>query len=409
MKEVRKRGLLYNIMYSGIGSIVYTFCQWLLTIIIIRLCGYTDSGYYALAITVTNTFYSISLWGIRSFQIADIDNKYDYSDYFYNRILTNIIAFICFIIFMLINNYSFEKSLIIILYMIYKVADSFFDFYDALCQKNMRMDIVSISMMMRSILSTIIFALLCFIFKSIFWAIISMIVISIVFLYFYNYRFCKKNFEIHYHLNKDNVMKMLMICTPLMLSGFLLAFNLMIPKYIFEKMFDSKLLGIYTTITSLALIVQLAAQTILAPMLPTLAEYFDKKDYKNFKGIIIKFVLLCCFVLVMAFIGLKLIGPWVIGVIYGVELSKYTYLLYLAILSSFFTIILWIVSYLLILIKKTKVQLFTSAISALICLGVSYICIEIMSLNGISMAIIISQISLLIMMIIILKKHMQLK
>lgn len=409
MEKNRSRSLLNNIIYSSLGSVVYTFCQWILTILIIRICGYTASGYFALAITVTNTFYTISLWGIRSFQIADIGDKFDYSDYFYNRILTNFIAFMCFFVFMIVNDYSMEQSIVIIAYMVYKVIDSFFDFFDALYQKNMRMDVVSISMIVRSIISTIVFALVCYFFDSIFLAIISMIIISVILLYFYNYRYYKNNFIINYNFCKQKIIKLLIVCSPLMASGFLLSFNLMIPKYIFERIRGSELLGIYTTITSLALIVQLAAQTILAPMLPTLADYYNRKEYKQFKGIIVKFTFFCCLILLIAFVCIKIIGSWVIGIIYGFELSQYTYLLYLAILSSFFTIILWIVSYMLILVNKTKTQLLTSAISAFACLVVSSTCIEYFGLNGISISTIVSQGIILVLSLFILKKYMHLK
>lgn len=405
MLNEKRNSIMNNIIYTGIGSIIYTFCQWLLTIIIIRICGYTDSGYYALAITVTNTFYSISLWGIRSFQVADINNKYDYSDYFYVRVLTNIIATILFFIFMLANRYSYSKSIIIVFYMLYKVIDSFYDFFDALCQKNMRMDIVSISMIIRSLISTVVFALLCLLYKSVLPAIISMIIISVAFLYFYNYRFCKKNFKINYRINLFKIKNLLLVCMPLMLSGFMTSFNLMIPKYIFEKMQGSELLGIYTTVTSPALIVQLAAQTILGPLLPVLSKYYNGKEYKNFRTIIIKFLLLLSIILLLVLIGIRLFGNWAIGLIYGRDLSKYSELLYLAAVSSFFTISLWLTNYLLLLINKIKTQLITSTISAFICLLISHHCVKYFSLNGISIAVIISQICLLFMIIYIIIKN----
>ena len=402
MTNRKKNGLVNNIVYSSAGSIVYTFCQWLLTVIIIRICGYVDSGYYALAITITNVFYSISLWGVRSFQIADVDDKYNYSDYFYNRILTSLISILLFSTFILINSYTTEKAIIIIFYMIYKIVDSFYDFYDAICQKNMRMDIVSISMITRSILSIVVFTVICFKFKSVLFAIISMIIVSIMFLYFYNYHFCKKNLQLNYELDKKKVFQLLIVCLPLMLSGFIISFNLMIPKYIFEKMSGSELLGIYTTVTSPALIVQLTAQTVLAPLLPMLANYFSKKAYRDFNNIIKKFLLLSFIILIIAFVGIGLFGNWAIGFIYGANLCKYTYLLYLSALSSFFTIVSWLISYILLLVNRIKIQLLASSISAVVCFVVAYPCIKLLGLNGISTSIIISQICLLSIMILII-------
>lgn len=401
-KERKKLGLVHNILYSGAGSIIFTLCQWLTTIIIIRLLGYEASGFYALAITVTNTFFSISLWGIRSFQIADINDSYSYSDYFYNRILTNVIAFLIFIGFMLVNNYSLDKIIIIVLYMLYKVIDSFFDFFDTLCQKQMRMDVISKSMIFRSIISIALFTGVCYFYKSLEMGIIIMIITSLIYLLFYNYRFCKKEWKFKYVFDKNKIIKLLLTCTPLMLSGFLVSLNLMIPKYLYEKFFDTEMLGIFTTITSLALVVQLGAQTILAPMLPVLAEYYKNGDQKSFANIIYRFCILSFCILIIAFLGVKFLGPWVIGIIYGADLVSYTYLLYLAIFSSFLTIISWVVCYLLTLLKRTKIQLTISLISAIVCMIVSYPVLSSVGLNGINIVIIIAQCCSLVIMVMTL-------
>lgn len=65
-----------NFIWNSIGNFTYLVCQWLITVIIVRLADYREAGVFSLAMSITNTFYAVASWGIRTYQVSDVDNKY---------------------------------------------------------------------------------------------------------------------------------------------------------------------------------------------------------------------------------------------------------------------------------------------------------------------------------------------
>ena len=63
-------------LYNSVGFIVYLFCQWLITIVVVRLSNYEDAGILSLAMSINNILYAISTFGLRNYQVSDIENKY---------------------------------------------------------------------------------------------------------------------------------------------------------------------------------------------------------------------------------------------------------------------------------------------------------------------------------------------
>lgn len=57
---MKKKSTLANIFYNSFGMIFYYGCQWLTTILVVRLSGFEDSGNYSLA----DVYRSICNFGI---------------------------------------------------------------------------------------------------------------------------------------------------------------------------------------------------------------------------------------------------------------------------------------------------------------------------------------------------------
>ena len=70
--------LRQNIFWNTAGSAIYLGCQWLITILVVRLSasGFTNSGLLTLAMANTNIFYSIAIFNMRAYQVSDVLGKY---------------------------------------------------------------------------------------------------------------------------------------------------------------------------------------------------------------------------------------------------------------------------------------------------------------------------------------------
>ena len=65
MKSNRAEGLSLkqNMLWNSFGSLTYLGCQWLITILVVRLAdGYDDAGTLSLAMSVYNMFSSLAIY-----------------------------------------------------------------------------------------------------------------------------------------------------------------------------------------------------------------------------------------------------------------------------------------------------------------------------------------------------------
>ena len=98
--------LKVNMFWNFIGNLFYMATQWILTILVVRLAGYSVSGEFALAISVTNIFYAVAVYGMRNYQVSDIESQFSDLYYILSRVVTNVFAVILCMLFCRLNSYS---------------------------------------------------------------------------------------------------------------------------------------------------------------------------------------------------------------------------------------------------------------------------------------------------------------
>ena len=163
-----------NILYNSIGNFVYLVCQWLLSIIVVKLSNYSDAGILSLAISSTSTLYAISSFSMRGYQSSDVTNQFTHSEYFYSRIYTSIISLIFCLIYININGYNNYVKTCIFAYMMFRIGEAFIDILHGEEQKLWRLDIAGISFFLRGVISTLIFTLCLLLFNNLLVAICLM-------------------------------------------------------------------------------------------------------------------------------------------------------------------------------------------------------------------------------------------
>ena len=89
MKSEKKLSVYENLIWNTIGSFTYLICQWLLTLIVVRVSdGFGNAGNLALAISVTNIFFNLACFNVRPYLISDLENKFSSEQYCSFRIFS---------------------------------------------------------------------------------------------------------------------------------------------------------------------------------------------------------------------------------------------------------------------------------------------------------------------------------
>lgn len=395
MIEQKKISTAKNSFYNMIGTVVYCFCQWITSaVLVVHLSpediSVTNTGILQLAISVTNIFYAISTYNVRTYQISDTQNKYSSGDYIGARFITAAVAVVACVGYATVLGYSTKSVLCIMFYMFYKLNETFSDVLHGIDQKNHRMDYVGISYVMRGLASTIVFAFALVVTGDVLIAIISMAVAAILVVLLYDIKSAKQFGSLRPNFNKKVIATLLITCLPAMLSSASFTAITSIPRQILEGMNGEEALGYYGTIATPLVLVQVMATSIFNPMLTELAEHYSNRRIKAFITRIAKNLMLLFCISATVCICVLLFGDFAVGLVFGQKLVPYTYLMYGITACTTMYVVSWLCSSTLIIMRKLKVCMI-AALSALVVATVSAKpFILLFGMNGVSFSIIIA-------------------
>ena len=131
---MEKKSTIANIFYNSFGMMFYYGCQWLTTILVVRLSGFSDGGVYGLAMTFTAAFGILALFNTRQYQVSDVIMEYSDRTYIKSRYYAMAASFLICAAGLLLNDYTPYQWGVILLYMIYKCGEAWIDVYHGIDQ-----------------------------------------------------------------------------------------------------------------------------------------------------------------------------------------------------------------------------------------------------------------------------------
>ena len=146
-RAIEPLSVAQNTIFNAIGCLCYLGCQWVTTVMVVRLSSsYENSGLYAFAMATGIIFASIALYKVRTFQVSDISNQFSNSSYIAFRLITILIGwFVCAVYIPIATNRQMNLITVSLLYLVFKTDESFSDVLYGIYQKNGRMDYIGIS------------------------------------------------------------------------------------------------------------------------------------------------------------------------------------------------------------------------------------------------------------------------
>lgn len=387
MMQEKKLTIKQSILWNSWGSIVYVGVQWLQTVLVARLLGYEDAGIFGLAMSVTNIFFAISIYGMKNFQISDIEEKYTAGNYLFSRVITGGGAFFLCTVFAIVNQYDIKQTICIVVYMLFKLSESFFDVISGFYQKHWRMDVMGKSLLIRSVLMLVIFPTIIWVTKDLLVAIIAMSLAVFLVIIFYDYKRVKILEVIEYKKNSHKIPTLLFECLPLGLYLILSTSIGSVPRYFLEVYQGTEKLGIYASVAAPTLIVQMAATYVFNPMVTVLAESYNKREKGKFLKTMKQCVLSTIVVSVVAIVGGKIFGKLGLKMLYGESIIEYEYLLTPLITCTITTAFVWLFCAVLTVLRDFRALLIGNGCAFVFSISLSIVLIPIWDMQGTTFAL----------------------
>lgn len=375
-----------NVLWNTFGSISYLACQWLLTVAVVRISSnYEYAGYLSLAMSYSNIFIPIALYKIRSFQVSDINNQFSSGQYIGFRIATTGVGFGIVLLYTVITC-RIEAIISVICYCLYKVIEVLIDVFHGIDQKGGNMIFCGVSMLLRGLLSLLAF---CFVLKltdSIPLSILSMCVVCVPVLLLDIY-WASKFDSVLPEFSFNAIRALFSSCLPAVVGVACCALVTSSSRQILASILGNSVLGIYSSVCSPAAIVQAGALNAYAPLLVVFAMADLEKTRRHFNQLLIKVAGVTVVIAFGCLLGCLLFGQWALEFLFGSTIIRYSYLLYGAVISSLATALIGVFSDLTIVRRSMSSNLAGNFIALLLVVPFSYLFINKLGANGVSVAI----------------------
>lgn len=370
-KNQEKNSYIWNM----IAALSNSLQSMLLMLVITRHGNVEEASYVAIGFAYANLMMTIGKFGMRNFQVTDINEKYSFNCYKNSRYLTIIFMIISCIGYLFINiifnEYSIYKNIIVILFCIYKIIEAIEDVYHGRLQQFGRLDIASKIWSVRNIIFILEFTILYVIFKNLMVVLIISIIATFIVSIFLNSIPKKIIYITNKKTEKENVKDLIIICFPIAVATFLLMYISNAPKYIIDSVVTDKEQTCFNILFMSIYVVTLLSNFIYNPVINKLAVLWEKNKAKELLKIIYTMIFIVAGIILIGVIFAEIIGRKMLGYIYNVSLENYRAELILMLISGGLISIMNLLYMIVILLRKQKIFyiLFSVATLILICFG----------------------------------------
>lgn len=316
----------YNFVWNTMAGLVNASEAVILLMVATRTNGLEDAGILTIAFAIGNLMMTIGRYGVRNYQVTDVEEQLPFSAYFTHRICTVLLMesvtgvyliYSCFF-----NDYSAYKCLTILLVCAIYMAESMEDVFWGLYQKNGRIDIGAKIFIGRWGLHLIITSAgLLFTHKlvlSLFWGFLAGALVSIL---------ANRNIASEYYKGKffqwGGVAHIFYSCFPLFVVAFLTNYVSNAPKYAIDKYMSETDQACYGYIAMPVFVVMLFGSFVYQPILTDFADEWKEKKMQALRSRILKIVFIVISLTVVCFVGAYLCGIPILSVLYATDLTSY--------------------------------------------------------------------------------------
>ncbi len=322
-KDVERSSFIWNMA----GSMLMAFQSVIMLMVITRTLNLYEAGIFTLAYASANLFLNIGKYGMRNFQVSDVKHQFNFREYKMSRVITTLLMLIISLIYVIIvqnkNNYSTEKTWIIIWMFLFKTIDSIEDIYLGYYQQENRLDVAGKILTLRMLLTIFIFGIcLIFLRDQLISIIIATIFSTLLFIFFIilTYPEFQKSGE---KIRKKKIQELLCACLPLFLGCFLAFYIGNAPKYAIDSLLNDEMQACYGFIAMPVFVIGLLNNFIFSPIIAKMSIMWKSKQREEFLHLLGIQILIIGIITIICEIGAFLLGIPVLSMLYNTNLAPY--------------------------------------------------------------------------------------
>ena len=151
---------LGDYVWNTVGQALWGALFPLLTIVATQLAGAEEAGRFNLAFTIATLLLFMANYGVRTYQVSDLDEMDSFAAYQIQRGMTCAIMLLCGWLYCIVRGYEGSMALIAAGAFAYRAIDGFADVYEGRLQQMDKLYLSGISISLRTSVSVVVFTIL---------------------------------------------------------------------------------------------------------------------------------------------------------------------------------------------------------------------------------------------------------
>lgn len=369
-------------IWNMIGSLASALSSLFFSVIVNRFLGGISGGIFAFAYSNAQLMYTIGSFEVRPFQSTDISEKYSFDTYFWLRIISCVMMIICSIIYVIINPFSFEKSMVVLSLSGYRVMDAMADFIGGRFQQKDRIDLSGKTYFYRIVFCTAAFSIAVLLSRSLIISCGVLFISSVVVFMLNEYHYWFAEDKYFFEFKWKNIICLVKDVTPLFIGAFIMMYISNAPKYAINGIYNDEIQNIYNILFMPAFVINLFSTFIFRPLLIRMAVIVEKKDYIGFLKIFGEMYIVIIGITLAAMLGSWFLGIPILSIIYGVNLTLYRNQLVMVMVCGGISALMTFSYYSITVIRKQKWLLIGYATAFIFAALITRLLVKRFGING---------------------------
>lgn len=314
-------------IWNMFGSLLLSFQSVIMLVAITHMSGLEDAGVFTISFAIGNLFMNIGKYGMRYFQVSDVNEEFTFSEYRMSRVITvasMLLVSVLYIVFISSkNSYSGRKSLIVLWMCLFKAVDAIEDVLLGYYQHRGRLDVAARMVSIRMVMTLVYFIAAYYVCRDLLYTIVGTTVLTFVlFLVFtgFTYPFFR---EKHQEWKKENILLLLKKCFPLFAGAFLSLYIGNVPKYAIDAQLSDEIQACYGFIAMPVFVIGMLNNFIFMPSLYKLSVLWNENRIVTFIKNVLGYVFTIFVITLVCIIGAYCVGVPVLSFLYNTDLNPY--------------------------------------------------------------------------------------
>jgi O-antigen/teichoic acid export membrane protein len=307
----------------------------LLTIVATQLSGVDQAGMFSLAFVAGSLLMIVANYGVRTYQVSDIDETHSFTEYQVNRWITCAFMLLVGLAFCTMRGYDGSMFAMTVCVFVYKMVDGLADVYEGRLQQMDKLYLAGVSQMIRSLAVLVVFTLVLLVTRSLEISSGAMAVAAILSFIFFTFPLALLETPKSKSFHLKNVGNIFVQCFPLFAALFLYAFIDNMPKFMMEGTlgYDSQLY--FNALYFPAQAILLTVGFMYKPLLVRMAEAWqDLSRRGRFDLFIVVILLIIAAITAIGIVMMGWVGIPIMGFLYGLDFSDFTHLAYMMLVAG---------------------------------------------------------------------------